>query len=68
MTTGLLKSIKRKNKLYQKCLHNLCSVNATQYKNYKDKHNHSIRIAKRLYYERKLEHVKSIIVLKTNNL
>jgi hypothetical protein len=59
MTTGLLKSIKRKNKLYQKCLRNPCSVNATQYKNYKNKLNHSIRIAKRLYYERKLEHVKS---------
>lgn len=59
MTTGLLKSIKRKNKLYHKFLRNPYSVNATQYKSYKNKLNHSIRIAKRMYYERKLEYVKS---------
>ncbi len=59
MTRGLLKSIKRKNKLYQKFLRNPSSVNENLYKIYKDKLNHSLRIAKRLYYERKLEYVKS---------
>ena len=51
MTRGLLKSIKRKNKLYQKFLRNPSSVNENLYKIYKNKLNHSLRIAKRLYYE-----------------
>ena len=59
MTRGLLKSIKRKNKLYQKFLRNPSSVNENLYEIYKNKLNHSLGIAKRLYYERKVEYVKS---------
>jgi hypothetical protein len=59
MTRALLKSIRRKNKLYQKFLRNSSSVNENLYKIYKNKLNHSLHIAKRLYYERKLEYVKS---------
>ena len=34
-------------------------VNASLYKTYKNKLNHSLRLAKRLYYEKKLQDVKS---------
>jgi len=34
-------------------------VNASLYKTYKNKVNHTLRLAKRLYYEEKLQDVKS---------
>ena len=36
-------------------------VNASLYKTYKNKLNHTLRLAKRLYYEKKLQDVKSNI-------
>ena len=36
-------------------------VNASLYKTYKNKLNHALRLAKRLYYEKKLQAVKSNI-------
>ena len=54
MTNGLCISIKRKNKLYRKFRKNPSCENNTSYKDFKNKLNHSIRIAKRLYFETKL--------------
>ena len=55
MTKGLLISIKRKNKLYKKYLRKPRFENMKTYKDFKNKLNHSIRIAKRLYFEAKLK-------------
>ena len=59
LTKALLKSIKRKNNLYKKYLRVPSMVNASLYKTYKNKLNHTVRLAKRLYYEKKLQDVKS---------
>ena len=59
LTKALLKSIKRKNDLYKKYLRVPSMVNASLYKTYKNKLNHTLRLAKRLYYEKKLQDVKS---------
>ena len=61
LTKALLKSIKRKNDLYKKYLRVPSMVNASLYKTYKNKLNHTLRLAKRLYYEKKLQDVKSNI-------
>jgi len=61
ISQGLLKSIKKKNKLYKKYLRNPNSISETTYKNYKNKLSHSIRIAKRLYLDRKFTENKSNI-------
>ena len=55
----LLKSIKTKNKLYKKHLQVPTVDNASLYKRYKNKLNHTLRLAKRRYYEKKLEDAKS---------
>ena len=52
------KSIKRKNKLYRCYLCNPTPENELYYKRYKNKLNHSIRIAKSSYYARKLQDMK----------
>ena len=52
---ALLKSIKRKNNLYKKYLRVPSMVNASLYKTYKNKLNHTLR----LYYKKKLQDVKS---------
>ena len=59
LSNGLLNSIKKKNKLYKKFLQNPTPQSETFYKTYKNKLNHSLRISKRLYYEKKLENCKS---------
>ena len=59
LTKQLLKSIKRKNNLYKKYIRVPSMVNASLYKTYKNKLNHTLRLAKRLYYEKKLQDVKS---------
>ena len=59
ITRALLKSIKRKNTLYKRFLNNPSPRNEHQYKCFKNKLNHSLRIAKRLYYEKKIEEAKS---------
>ena len=55
----LLKSIKQKNKLYKRYLSNPSPQRELIYKTYKNKLNHSLRIAKRLYYDKKLNESKS---------
>ena len=57
--TLLLKSIKTKNKLYKKHLQVPTVDNASLYKRYKNKLNDTLRLAKRRYYEKKLEDAKS---------
>ena len=59
LTKAVLKSIKRKNDLYKKYLRVPSMVNASLYKTYKNKLNHTLRLSKRLYYEKKLQDVKS---------
>ena len=59
LTKALLKSIKRKNDLYKKYLRVPSMVNASLYKTYKNKLNHTLHLSKRLYYEKKLQDVKS---------
>lgn len=59
LSKGLLKSIRTKNKLYRQYLSNQSSHYETRYKNYKNKLNHSLRIAKRIYYEKKIDASKS---------
>lgn len=61
ISTGLRNSIKRKNKLYRSILHNPNQQHERFYKDFRNKLNHLLRIAKRLYYERKLEETKSDI-------
>ena len=56
---GLAHSVKKKNLLYRRFLRNPCFENEAIYKKYKNKLNHSLKIAKRLYYEARLERLKS---------
>ena len=57
-TKGLLKSIRKRAKLYKKFLKNPNIGNEKVYKIFKNKLNHLIRIAKRNYYDQKLETLK----------
>ena len=59
ITKGLLTSVKKKNKLYKKYLANPTPVRDSQYKRYKNKLNHLIRISKKTYYDKKFELAKS---------
>ena len=58
-TKGLAKSVKKKNMLYKCFLNNPNSSNENAYKSYKNKLTHSLRIAKRLYYEKQIEKLNS---------
>ena len=58
-TKGLAKSVKKKNMLYKCFLNNPNSSNENAYKSYKNKLTHSLRVAKRLYYEKQIEKFKS---------
>ena len=58
---GLLTSIRKKNKLYKKFLNVPTSSYENMYKKYKNKLNHLLRSAKRLYYEERLESTKTNI-------
>ncbi len=51
MTGGILKSISKKNKLYKKFLKKPSYRNEVKYKTYKNKLNHVIKTAKKVYYE-----------------
>ena len=55
LSKELLKSRRTKNKLYSRYLANQSSHYEISYKNYKNKLNHSLRIAKRIYYEKKID-------------
>ena len=54
MTKCVLKSIKKKNKLYKKYLSDSSKINENAYKKYKNKLNHVIRLSKKNYYEQEL--------------
>ena len=54
LTKALLKSIKTKNKLYKNTF-NFQQSTILVYKRYKNKLNHTLRLAKRRYYKKKLE-------------
>lgn len=58
ITKGILISVRKKNRLYKKYLANPTSARESQYKVYKNKLNHLIRIAKRTYYDKKFERAK----------
>ena len=59
LSKGLLKSVKRKNKLYKQYLSDTSAKKEALYKEYRNKLNHSLRIAKRLYYDKKLNESKN---------
>lgn len=61
ISKGLLKSIKTKNKLYKQLIRKPNPNSERVYKDYKNKLNHSIRMAKRLYYDEKLTENKANI-------
>ena len=56
-----MKSILKKNVLYKRFLNNPTAQTEFLYKCYKNKLNHSLRVAKRLYYGNKIEETKSNI-------
>ena len=58
LSTDLLKSIKKKTRLYKQYLNSPSIDKNIKYKRYKNKLNHSLRIAKRFYYEQLLERNK----------
>ena len=49
-----VKSVKNKNKLYKTLLKNPNNKNRQKYTKYKNKLNHIIKIAKKIYYEEQL--------------
>ncbi len=51
MTGGILKSISKKNRLYKNSLKKPSKRNELMYKTYKNKLNHVIKTAKKVYYE-----------------
>ena len=57
-TKGLAKSVKKKNILYHCFLNNPNSSNENAYKSYKNKLTHSLRVAKRLHYKKRIEKLK----------
>ena len=54
MTKCILKSVRNKNKLYKSCLKNPNYINKQKYIKYKNKLNHIIKIAKKIFYEEQL--------------
>ena len=55
LSKGLLKSLRKKNTLYKRFLNNPNPKNECNYKHFKNKLNHSLRITKRLHYEKQIE-------------
>ena len=58
ITKGLLKSIKTKYNLYKKFLSHPSPLNDANYKKYKNKLNHQLKISKCNYYDKKFETAK----------
>ena len=54
ITRSIIKSVRKKNKLYKKFLCHPTTNNEQKYKQYKNKLNHIIKIAKKKYYEEQL--------------
>ena len=63
LTRAILKSINRKNSLYKKLIKSPSRSCELQYKTYKNKLNHIIRIAKRSYYDNKYGNAKKDLKL-----
>ena len=61
MSNSILKSIKTKQALYRKYLRDPNDLTSAKYKAYKNKLTHTLRIAKRLYCEKKLTEQKQNI-------
>ena len=59
ITKGLLKSVRKKNLLYKRFHVNPTSYREKTYKSYKNKLTHCLRVAKRFYYNKKLDEYKS---------
>ena len=59
LSRGLFKSINKKNTLYKQFVRSPTTSCELKYKTYKNKLNHLIRIAKRTYYDSKLEDAKN---------
>ena len=59
ISLGLLKSIKKKNKLFKTSLSNPSNHTKVHYKRYKSKLNYSLWVPKRLYCDKKFEESKS---------
>ena len=59
LTVGLRKSISKKARLYKRFLNKPNADYKAKYKSYKNKLNHLIRIAKKQYYDMKLETSKN---------
>ena len=51
MTKCIIKSVRKKNKLYKQFLLHPNKRNENIYKKYKNKLNHVIKISKKMYYE-----------------
>jgi hypothetical protein len=60
----LLKSIRQKNRLYKRYLNSHSSENELSYKRYRNKLNHSLRLAKQIYYDKQFDYFKSNIIIK----
>ena len=61
LSKGLLKSIRQKNRLYKRYLNSPSSENELSYKRYRNKLNHSLRLAKQIYYDKQFDYFKSNI-------
>ena len=59
ITSGILKSIKQKNKLFKAYLKNPSDVSKTSYCKYRNKLNHVLRIAKKNYFSKKFYDVQN---------
>ena len=58
ITRGILRSIKKRNKLYKINLENPSQNNLTKYKNYRNKLTSIIRASKQLYFSRRFENTR----------
>ena len=63
LTPGLLKSINKKNRLYKQSVRSSSESCKLRYKMYKNKLNHLIRTAKRLYYDNRFKGAKNDLKL-----
>jgi len=61
LSSGLLKSIRRKNKLYTKYVKNPTPLNHSIYKKYRNKLNHLLKTTKKDYYHKKFNEATSNI-------
>ena len=59
ITKGILTSARKKNRLYKKFMKSHNPIHEAQYKTYKNKLNHIIRLAKYSYYDKKFLNAKN---------